>query len=108
MGLRTTDPALYERLLAPPSPLKHDESCPEDQECEDNEALIDSLLSIDEVVSQIANDIPGPLADFSGDEDEGIDGFCCEDPHRPARALEPFNAQFATSHWPRWDGHGTT
>ena len=89
-------------------PLKHDESCPEDQECEDNKAIVDSLLLIDEMVSQIADNVPGPPANFSGDKDKGIDGFCCKDPHRPAQALEPFNAQFTTFYWPRWDGHGTT
>ena len=43
--------------------------------------------------------------DWSGDEDEGIDGFG----HKvglvpPSAILELFDSQFATSSWTRWDG----
>jgi hypothetical protein len=47
------------------------------------------------------------MVDFSGDEDEGIDGFCDEETCGPVRALEPFNTRISTSYWPRWDGCST-
>ena len=37
-------------------------------------------------------------------DDEDIDGFGQDDSHNPMHTLDPFDAQFATSSWMRWDG----
>ena len=89
----------------PHAPLGHNGSYPEDKDDEDDNALVDSSLSLDEVISGVTNDAPGPLADISDDEDEGVDGFGHGISRDPAAILEPFDPQFATSYWPRWDGH---
>jgi len=86
----------------PPPPPEHDGSYPEDQEREIDETFVDSSLSVTEVVSWIANGAPGGIVDSSDDED--IDGFGQDDSHSPLHTLGPFNAQFATSSWMRWDG----
>ena len=112
MGLRDTNTTLHEQLSAPPPsvpmpppPPDHNGSYPEDQEHEDDKTFIDSSLSVDELVAWIADDAQGVIAGFSGDEDEGIDGFGHDDEsHGPTRVLEPFSSQFATSPWIRWDG----
>ena len=107
VGLCNLDPSLYEELSTPVllvpflPPPECDGSYPEDQEHKDDEAFVNSSLSIDEVIAWIVDEAPGELVDFSDDEDEGVDGFCVEDLHGPARTLEPFNAQRATSYWPR-------
>ena len=75
----------------PHAPLGHNGSYPEDKDDEDDNALIDSSFSLDEVISD--------------DEDEGVDGFGHEISRGPAAILEPFDPQFATSYWPRWDGN---
>ena len=113
-GLRDTDSVLFKKPsipsssgpVPPPCP-EHGGSYPEDRENEDSGGAIDSSLSIDEVVAQMTDKRLGEQADSSGDEDEGIDGFCHEDPHVPARTLEPFDARMSTSYWPLWDGHST-
>ena len=90
----------------PPHSPEHDGSYPEDQEHAD-EASVDSSLSIDKMASWIADGVPEPLVDLSGDENEGVDDFGRKDNQHPVQILEPFNARFATSYWPRWDSHGT-
>ena len=71
----------------------------------DNKSLfVDSSLSVNEVVAWIADDGPGTIVDWLGDEDEGIDGFGHEDSCRPAHILELFDSQFSISSWIRWDG----
>ena len=35
---------------------------------------VDSSLSVDDVVALVADKASGDLVDFSGDEDEGVDG----------------------------------
>ena len=113
VGLRSTNPSLHEQLSTPPpsvpkppqAPLGHNGSYPEDKDIEDDNALVDSSLSLDEVISWVTNDAPGPLADISDDEDEGVDGFGHEISRGPAAILEPFDPQIATSYWPRWDGN---
>ena len=82
MNLRNADLTLYEQLSVPPPsvpkpppPLEHDGSYPEDQEHGGDEVYIDSSLSVDEVVTQIANGVLQEAVDFSGDEDEGVNGF---------------------------------
>ena len=109
VGLRKTDSALYEQLSipppsvpVPPPPPESDGLYPEDKEHEDGEVSVDSSLSIDEVVAQIADDVPLEVVDSS--EDEGIVGFCHSDSRGPADALGLFNEQSATSSWMRWDG----
>ena len=91
----------------PPPPPEDSGSYPEDREHED-EAPIDSALSIDEVVAWIADGTPGVMMDSSDDkDDEGVDGFGhnLNHDHHPVRAkLEPFDTRFATSSWTRWDG----
>ena len=52
----------------PPHSPEHNGSYPEDQEHADNEALVDSSLSIDKMASWIADGVPEPLMDLSGDE----------------------------------------
>jgi hypothetical protein len=109
VALRNTDSMLYEELSTPPPsapmpppPPERDGSFPEDQECEDNETFIDSSLSVDEVVAWITSGTPSDVVDSS--DDEGIDGFACENSRDPIGALEPFDTRFATSSWTRWDG----
>jgi hypothetical protein len=109
-GPSCADPTLFNQLSVPtpltpvPPPPEHGfGSYPEDQEHEDDEKFVDSSLSIDQVVAWIADEALGEMVDLSGDEDEGIDGFCHEESHGPVRALEPFNARVSTSYWPRWD-----
>ena len=112
VGLRDVDPALYEQLSIPslsapvPPPPEHDGSYPEDKQHDDdsNEVFVDSSLSVNEVVAWIADDGPGAIVDWSGDEDEGINSFGHEDSCCPAHILELFDSQFATSSWTRWDG----
>ena len=95
VGLRNTDSALFEKVFqvptlldtVPPLSLERGGSYPEDQEREDNGGFVDSSLSIDEVVAHVADDRLGELADSSGDEDDGIDGFCEEYFHGPACPL---------------------
>ena len=67
--------------------------------------FVDSSLSVREVVTQVSDEVPGELVDFSGDEDEGIDGFGRERSCGSVDDLEPFNPKLATLYWPRWDGH---
>ena len=112
VGLRTVNPSLHEHLSIPlpsasmpSSPRGHNGSYPEDQDDEDDNGPIDSSLSLDEVISWVADDAPGPLVDTSDDEDEGVDGFGHEISVGSAAVLEPFDPQFATSYWPRWDGN---
>ena len=69
---------------------------------------VDLSLSVADIVARVADEAPGDLGDFSGDEDEGVDGFLYEDADGPRRILEPFDPQLATSYWPRWDGGGTS
>ena len=69
---------------------------------------VGSSLSVGNVVTRVADEAPGGLVDFSGDEDEGIDGFFYEDSDGPRRILGRFNSRLATSYWPRWDGDGTS
>src|ERR1700753_986584 len=57
---------------------------PEDQEHAD-EASVDSSLSIDKMASWIADGVPEPLVDLSGDENEGVDGFGREDNQHPVQ-----------------------
>ena len=85
-------------LLTPPRPAYL--AIPFD----DKSVFVDSSLSVNEVVAWITDDGPGAIVDWSGDEDERIDGFVHEDPCRPAHILELFDSQFATSSWTRWDG----
>jgi hypothetical protein len=73
----------------------------------DEETFVDSSLSADGVVAQIATNVPRSSVDFSGYEDDGIDGFSPENSYSTC-VLGPFNAQIATSYWPRWDGHATS
>ena len=115
VGLRNVDSSFYEQLSTPalsvpfpPPPPKCYGSYPKDEEHEDDEAFVNSSLSVDEVIAWIADEAPRELVDFSDDEDEGADGFRVEDLHVPARTLEPFNAQRATSYWPQWDGHANS
>jgi hypothetical protein len=108
---RTVKLSLHEQPSTPPpsaskpsrAPLGHTGSYPEDRGDEDDDALVDSSLSPDEVIFLVANDAPGPLVDISDDvEDEGVDGFGHEISRSgPAAILEPFGPQFATSYWPR-------
>ena len=72
VGLRNTNPILYEQLSAPPPsapmpppPPEQNGPYPEDQEHEDDEGFMDSSLSIDKVVSWIADEAPGELVDSS-------------------------------------------
>ena len=112
VGLRDTNTMLYEQLSVPPPsvpmpppPPDHDGSYPEDREHEDDKMFTDSSLSVDELVAWIADEAQGVIADPEGDEDEGIDGFGHDDESRgPTPVLGPFNSQFATSSWTRWDG----
>ena len=67
--------------------------------------FVDSSLSIHEVVTRVADEIPGESVDFSGDEDGGIDGFGCENSCGSVGDLEPFDPKLATLYWPRWDGN---
>ena len=96
VGLRDADSALYEQLAMPlPSvpvpPLQEEEgSYPKAHDDDSNEVFVDSSLSVDEVVAWIADDRPGVIVDWPGDEDEGIDGFSHEDSCRPAHVLELF------------------
>ena len=111
VGLRNVDATLHEQLSTPPPsvpipppPPERDGSYPEDQEHQDDETPVDSSLSIDEVVSRIADGASGTVVDSSDDEDdEGVDGFGHDDSCRPMRVLDPFDARFATSSWTRWD-----
>ena len=109
VGLHNTDPVLYEKLSTPslsaplpPPPPEHNGSYPEDEEREADETFVDSSLSVDEVATWIANGAPGGMVDSSDDED--IDGFGQDDSDSSTHALEPFDTQFATSSWMRWDG----
>ena len=36
---------------------------------------VGSSLSVDDVVTRVADKAPGDLVNFSGDEDEGVGGF---------------------------------
>ena len=76
---------------APPHPPEDNGSYPEDQEREDNETVVDSSLSIDEVVAWIVYGAPVSVLD--DDDDEGIDGFDDDDCCGPARVLEPFDTR---------------
>ena len=66
--------------------------------------FVDSPLSVHEVATQASDEIPRELVDFPGDEDEGIDGFGCENACAPGGGLEPFVPKLATLYWLRWDG----
>lgn len=112
VSLHNTNPTLHEKLFAPPlsvplppPPSGENGSYPEDQGHEEDEMFVDSSLSIREVVAQVADEIPGESVDFSGDEDEGIDGFGCENSRGSAGSLEAFDPKLATLYWPRWDGY---
>ena len=52
----------------------------------------------------IADGATRAAADFSGKEDEGIDGFSHEVLRCPTHFLEPFDLQFTASTWTQWDG----
>ena len=80
----------------PPPQLENGGSYPEDQEHEEDEMFVDSSLSVREVVTQIADEIPEGSVDCSGDEDGGIDGFGCENSCGSAGDLEPFDPKLAT------------
>ena len=67
--------------------------------------FVDLSLSVHGVVSQVAEEIPGELVDFSGDEGEGIDGSDCGNPCGSMGYLKPFDPKLATPCWPRWDEH---
>lgn len=116
VGLRDANFALYEQLSTPlpsapipPPPPGTTNTYPEDQEHEEDlEMPVDSSLSINDVVVWIADEAPRDLVDFSGDEDEGVDGFSYKDSDGPRRVLEPFNPQLATSYWPKLDGDATS
>ena len=54
-----------------------------------NKVFVDSSLSVNKV---FADDGPGVIVNWLGDEDEGIDGFGHEDSHHPAHILELFNS----------------
>ena len=41
-------------------------------------------------ITQVSDEIPGELVDFSGDEDEGIDGFGRKNSCDSVGDLEPF------------------
>ena len=69
---------------------------------------VDLSLSVNDVVAQVADKASGDLVDFSGDEDEGVDGSFYEGSDGPRRISEPFNPQLATYYWPRLDGDGTS
>ena len=61
VSLRTVNPSLHEHAPAfssrpPRAPLEHNGSYPEYQDDEDDNALVDSSLSLDEVISWVAND----------------------------------------------------
>ena len=105
------NPTLFEQLSVPPPsvPLppspENDGSYPEDQEHREDEMFVGSSLSFREVVTQVSDKVPGELVDFSGDEDEGIDGFGHENSCCLVGDLEPFDSKLATLYWPRWDGH---
>ena len=108
-GLRNTDSILYEQLSTPPPsvplpppPPERDGSYPEDQEHEDDETVVDSSLSVNEVVAWVTDEVSLGIVDSS--DDEGIDGFGEDDSYNPAHVPERFNARFATSSWTRWDG----
>ena len=110
VGPRDTNSILHEQLSAPPPsvpmpppPPERNGSYPEDREHEDDETFIDSLLSVDELVAWITEEAPRATVDPSDDEDEGINGFGYNDPRGPPHVLEPFDSQFATSSWTRWD-----
>jgi hypothetical protein len=91
--------------LVPTPPPEYGGLYPEDREHDDDEmALIDSSLS---VIAWIADEAPGVVGDWSGDEDEGVDGFGREGSSFPTHFLESFDSQFATSTWTRWDGDST-
>lgn len=77
----------------------------EDQEHQEGEVFVNSSLLVREVVTQIADEIPGESVDFSGDEGGEIDGFSCENSCGSAGDLEPFDPKLATLYWPWWDGH---
>jgi len=85
LGLRLTNPALYEEITAPPvsiplvPPPDSDGAYTEDREDADqdnDELFIDSSLSVDEAISQIL-DQPNTRVpiDIYGSDDEGIDGY---------------------------------
>ena len=103
------DSTLYEQLSIPspldpvPPPSGHNGSYPEDQECNDGEAFIDSSLSINKVAAWVTGEAPGRTADLLGDKDNGIDGFG-EDSCGPANIPELLNSRFATFSWTRRDG----
>jgi len=111
VGLRTVDPKLHEQLSIPlpsvpsaPPPPERDGLYPEDREHNDDETFVDSSLSVAEVIAGIADEVPGAVTDWSGDEDEGVNGFGHVGSCPPTHFLEPFDSLFATSTWTRWDG----
>ena len=80
--------ALYEQLLTPlpsapipPPPPGTTEIYPEDQEHEEDDMPVDSSLSVDNIVAQVAGEARD-LVDISSDEDEGVNGFFYKDSHQ--------------------------
>ena len=85
LGLRLTNPMLYEEITAPPAstlpvpPPGSDGTYTEDKEDvgqDNDEQFIDSSLSVDEAISQIL-DLPNTQVpiDVYGSDDEGVDGY---------------------------------
>jgi len=72
-------------------------STPEDQEHDDDGTFVESSLSVDEAIAWIADEASGAVADWSGNEDEGIDGFGREGSCRPTCFLKPFDSLFPIS-----------
>ena len=85
IGLRLTNPQLYEEITAPSAsvfsvpPPGDGGEYPEDEEDagrDDDKVFIDSALSIEEAILQII-DLPNTQVpiDVYGSDDEGVDGY---------------------------------
>ena len=84
IGLRLTNPQLYEEITAPSAsilpvlPSASDGNYPEDREDtgQDDDVFFDSSLSVEEAISQII-DLPNTQVpiDVYGSDDEGVDGY---------------------------------
>jgi len=84
IGLRLTNPQLYEEITAPPGPIPPapppdgNSDYPEDMEdtSQNDDMFFDSSLSVEEAISQII-DLPNTQVpiDVYGSDDEGVDGY---------------------------------